>query len=766
MPNFGAWLDLIKKNIKDNSIISMLDMGMDMGLGATLSSAPTKFITDGIAKVLIPKALSETMKQFNESLSNIFPNVMLKILENSGDFGLKGFIAEILGVDNTLKTSLDVGGYKKDAVPFDGITRKAITEVIPTYLSKILQAMTNGKETRYNYRTGKFVTLEDIDREFKEITSDNARYAFSDVDSLIREYAGKIKFDKDNTGNFITKEQFAKNLQEFYEAQYKASRVFNERKEKKIDASTYGLSGGSKAEISAKLMTEMWKNLPQNEKMKLAREILSRRDSQTRNLIQMEEEGLSPATALFNNSSKLFGINRNAKVDDAAAAAGKYNSSILNVLVDIRKEVSYIRQYGLSRGTNRVERDRNGVYRTTNTSNVENFDNFNPYERPEIKEERPYYGYISDYSTLDKDDNEEIEDYGARAMSEYRQEKAQEKRADRKKGPLEAFLGFFGERGSSVGKNIDNVIRTPMSFLTKVIHKADQAVYSLVFGREEGNGEERKGILQRIGDNIKDLFDTAKVWLNEHVFQPLKERFTKEKIKNATKKFFGFFGIDIEQVGKDIRKFLFGEKDENKNRTKNGLFGGFIDGVKKTFKDVFGWVKGSAKDVYENEDVGLKYAISGTLNEKGKAKQEEINKDKKKASKDRADISDIIDGLNTKKDQILQKAKERIEKEKEEKGKEEDRKVNGSLAAGIKRVPKTGVYALSEGEAVIPPDYNPANIRKRYSNEQKAINRFKKHGGINMLASGTDPDVELTEEEKKELEAIEKEQNDWKSELD
>ena len=55
-------------------------------------------------------------------------------------------------------------------------------------------------------------------------------------------------------------------------------------------------------------------------------------------------------------------------------------------------------------------------------------------------------------------------------------------------------------------------------------------------------------------------------------------------------------------------------------------------------------------------------------------------------------------------------------------------KVTGA-ASGKRRVTKTGVIAVSEGEMIIPPDQNPYNINKRYKNENKAIEKFEKSFG-------------------------------------
>ncbi|MDY5212698.1 hypothetical protein, partial [Intestinibacter sp.] len=702
VPNLEAWKDQIKKNLKDNSYLDMLSMGMEMGLGAQISATPGKFVTDAIAKILTPKSIKEAMKGFNNTLSGVFSNILMDLSNNAGDTTIKGILGSLVGIDNSLKTDFNTGNYKKDAIPFDGVTKKAITEVIPTYLSKILVAVSNANETTYDYDRGKFVSKKYLKQDYDDITRYNAQSAFSDMSSYIRDRAGRFQFDKDDKGDFITKKQLEKNLEEFLIAQYKAGKVFNDRKDT-IDTSTYSMSGGKKAEISARLIEDIWKKAPRQLKVKLAGELMSRRESQTNDMMRRESEGIDPLIALFNNSDKAFGQLKLAEEsgDDPLKNINKYNSNILDVLIDIRKEVSYIREFGVSgrRGKGRVSK--------------KNFKDYNPYQMPTPKEEETYYQSIWENDVINREDQEELDDYRERVLSIDRQDQARKDRANRKKGPVESFLGFFSKSGATIGKAVDNTLNTPIKFLTGVINKADQAVYSLVFGSDDNNPD-HVGILERIGNGIKNTFEKVDTWLNENIFEPLKDKFTKENIKNATKKFFGIFGIDIEDIGKRVKKFLFGEKDENGKRIDNGKFGGFIDRFKKAGKDAAGWVKGSAKDVYRGS--GLQDAVEGELNEQGQKKQDTRN-----------EIRDIIKDNDDKIKAILSGKKS---------GKDQKPDVEGQAATGIKRVPKTGVYALSEGEAVIPPDYNPSNIKRRYANEAKAIDRYKKHGNISMFAEG------------------------------
>lgn len=61
---------------------------------------------------------------------------------------------------------IDTSQYEKGAMPFDGVTRKAIIEVIPTYLRKIHAELSGQKELIYDYQRGRFTTEDKIRDRF------------------------------------------------------------------------------------------------------------------------------------------------------------------------------------------------------------------------------------------------------------------------------------------------------------------------------------------------------------------------------------------------------------------------------------------------------------------------------------------------------------------------------------------------------------------------------------------------------------------------
>ena len=747
--NLEAFFKNIKGNVKDK--LSMLDMlgsmVTDTGMGGMLSASPGKYLTQGLVKMLTPKMLKESMKDFNETLSGVLANAILKINDEAGDFSFKQILASLFKTNESLKTEINPSGYKKDAIPFDGVTKKAITEVIPTYLAKILSAVSNQSETRYDYEKGRFVSMDEIKREYQNIVKNNSKMASWNMSNSMMDLANNtIKFDKDDKGNFISKKQFQKDLEAFFEYQYKNAKVFNGRKEN-IDPATYGMKGGQKSEISAKLIKQMWNALPNKERMKLAGEILDQRQMQNTTMRDIESNSNSSIINLFNGSgaTKTGSAfkSKKASSDSPYANSSKYSGAIIDILGDIRKEVSYIRAYGIGEkngfsGKSKGKRSKKKSRTTNNYNRTVSFENYNPYDDININDFDEDENYSSmDLSfmnenlvgpdgkvlpPLEKKDNETQEEFDQRVRERFEQIKSGKKKNKGIFGKI-ADATSGNKLVKSIAGGIDKILEKPAQFLTTVIRKADETVFDLVFGK--AGDKENKGILYEMKVGIRKTFTNMGDWLQKNVLDPIKEKFTAKNIKEMGRKFFGLFGIDIDKTVKSVREKLFGVKGEDGKRQdgKKGIFGQFIDDTKDSFKKAFGWFKGTFKEAAEW--AGFK----GTLNEKGKTKQKK---------KDMA--QDVMRrAMNNEDKRAAQRVHEKNkEKKEEDKRRRTGEEILGQAAAGLRRVPKTGVYALSEGEAVIPPDHDPAKIKRRYANEARAIDRYKKHGGISMFAEGTE----------------------------
>lgn len=172
------YVKMIRKNIKReaeaNEFVSAANMiWSDTETLREMVNSPLKTMITGALKSTIPKSLKDKLSETDEVFSNFFPALMnrmsgLKDVDNA----FLQFIGRTFTPERQIKkeTSIDLGNYNKAVIGFDGESKKALVEVIPTYLRKIESLMSGQEEKIYDYEKGKFKSAnklkENLDNEF------------------------------------------------------------------------------------------------------------------------------------------------------------------------------------------------------------------------------------------------------------------------------------------------------------------------------------------------------------------------------------------------------------------------------------------------------------------------------------------------------------------------------------------------------------------------------------------------------------------------
>lgn len=164
-----------------NTLNSLTGNGFSMLLGDTTGEnsnllaqfAATPFRST--MATLMNKALGarfdKAAAELNTTLAGIIPSLIAK-MNNAGkksDNGIMGFLGKIFGIKDKSNETINPGAYNKGAIPFDGITKRAITDVIPYYLRKMTSALTGGQEMTYNYESGRWMTVRSLLTEHKNV---------------------------------------------------------------------------------------------------------------------------------------------------------------------------------------------------------------------------------------------------------------------------------------------------------------------------------------------------------------------------------------------------------------------------------------------------------------------------------------------------------------------------------------------------------------------------------------------------------------------
>ena len=160
------------------------------------AASPLQFIPTYIVNRMIPKSLDKAISNFYKSLKGFFGSMIAKLNSmKSSDNMLLSKIGEIFGISNSAKSSLDTKNYNKGKVDWDGKSRKALIEVIPSYLSKILSVLSGKAERIFDYDEGKFVDAKEVKDNFKKEKKRYVNNASSEVIDKIDEYMKYITFN-------------------------------------------------------------------------------------------------------------------------------------------------------------------------------------------------------------------------------------------------------------------------------------------------------------------------------------------------------------------------------------------------------------------------------------------------------------------------------------------------------------------------------------------------------------------------------------------
>lgn len=212
------YINVVKKNI-DNQINELSQGAFAMGdavgggnLLATLASNPVRMMVTGGLRNMINKDFKKAAGAFDETFANIFPNFITKANTAKDS---DSFFARVLGNIFGLKidkadSNFDTSRYTKGPVPFDGVTRQSIIEVIPSHLRKIESLLSGGEERLYDFKNGKWTTVKEVHKRHTDWRKDHNRSMKNYLSQVLRTGLGKDisrLFE-----NYDSQEKFEKSL--------------------------------------------------------------------------------------------------------------------------------------------------------------------------------------------------------------------------------------------------------------------------------------------------------------------------------------------------------------------------------------------------------------------------------------------------------------------------------------------------------------------------------------------------------------------------
>ena len=296
MPDLREYFKMVSNNINDLTG-GLLELNKSMGgnMLMTLAGSPLKVITDSLVKTVIPNSMKTVTESLNKSLSGTFSSLMMKAehIAQTSDNEFYKKIAEVLGTNTGIKSSLDTSKYNRGPIPFDGETKTAILN-ISQQMSKVISLLSGKPEKVYDYSSGKWTSFDQIKDLYSidKLTDREAKNASSDLRSLINEMTSRTDF-----GTAENKKSFEKSLDNMFKQAFTSGGLFGFNKDPYEFAQRMGIDYGDIKYIIP-LLNEIKRN---NRSMLLTynNEIMNRRGSLTRRMKMAEENPSSIERLLY-----------------------------------------------------------------------------------------------------------------------------------------------------------------------------------------------------------------------------------------------------------------------------------------------------------------------------------------------------------------------------------------------------------------------------------------------------------------------------------
>lgn len=548
-PDLREYAKAVKKNFMEflGPEAQML-LGDDMGDGSNMFMAlvanPLKFIPDFLVRSIVPVTIKKSLESLDKSFTGLFANMIARFNNWAKDTSdapefLKQ-IGRIFGLKMDNKTSMNTGKYQKGAIPFDGVTKKAITEVIPGYLARIESALTSSTERIFDYNNGKWTDIKSIERDYKTRRSANYKYGAFDISDDVREYISELKKHDAERAKRM-EESYNKIIKKIYEdyGQFEPYRAHGFGDDREDPWDYYDIDKDDFLRL-ARLMVGTKNNRNRNA-MQLAAAMQDARESWSRQMRNAESSGYDVLNQLFNNAYKIDMNSDNPSIGKTGGtglrnvisnATDKYNKNIFFYLRGIYSELITIRSFGGFGG----RRGRNGRTPPPTDPLADLERKFNL----ELDAEAARQANANINNANQQDDfNEDAWENIRKARQKEEEEELKRKgifgrhnQTDSDKGFLAQLLeaGSLGAKFRVIQNNINTLLAKPGLAIAGVIDTADKRLFQLVFGSKEGEeitdreGRTVKGFLEYMVMRTRETFDKMNDWIDENILEPLKAK--------------------------------------------------------------------------------------------------------------------------------------------------------------------------------------------------------------------------------------------------
>ena len=700
--DWGAYGKHLKKGFIDqaeNFGIGMISKEMLMGMAAN----PLQYIPAYLVQRAMGKPLEKAIGGFNKTLTGLFNQINTDLLRSKDKEGIGGILSSIFSVKIANKDKIDTSKYFKGQVPFDGMTRKSIVEVIPAYLARI-ESLLGGEERIYDFDKGKFSSLKILEREKKRRDKSYKDRAGSGIRNALEEDIKRIAKSKKLSANEL--KRLTDMIPDVEDKLWDNKGSFDAVME------TYG------DESFGKLLRflRMNKNSRTYKEAKtLAAEYADAFRSQAEYYQNQENAGWSPE-AMMNNRSKSRGEGKSA-IQANNEMMSKAMASQESIFKAMLSELYLIRTNEFRKGK------KLGVRNRLNATAAPDYIDTDFIKYSVLKENRAEtieetYAKVKASNPSRSKDTVDPDEVG-KTLDEIDINKLSSVFGE-DKGKFDNVTNAKGLKGKGKAalSNWYEILKNPRLFAAEVITKVDDSLYEFFFDHETGekdeDGEQIRGFYDKMAFELKTTFNKVRDWLDKKFWEPIVKK-GWGKIKDFAKD----FGLDWFNDAKDSAKNALtgaGSKLAELVRGKPGMNPLQAEALARSI------MFGPAPKSFLNPKDQLKDIAAGYADAFNQSSAFKQPKPKSTTNSDKgAKVGTLDDALA-------------IYKANKEKG----------YAFGSLSVPHTALTTVSKGELIIPSDLNPfnpdidkADRKKDKQDELRLRNKILSHAdGGNLLDTG------------------------------
>lgn len=572
------YLQVIKKNLEDMKdelvmLTSAYDAMTNIGDLKQLAKNPLGFLAKMSMNAAIPIVAKTTAQAIDASISNIMPALLLKIntLEDSAN-PMYQYLYKIFNTKNKLSYNVDLGSYEKGAISWDGESKKALVEVIPTHLRRIEAALTGQEERIYNYNNGKFENIRNVRDSYDALVQEKESSGYNDAKLKMKNIARGM------TNDPKVLKQFEKDMQEYFSALTKKGSLINPFIEEKDGVATdamaeLGLFDGDTKRLE--LMRRVFKGLSNSDLIKM--QTVGVIDSRKATNAFMDEVRKNPNISGYNNLYNNSLYDKNGKLTYDATkkfgAVDKFGFSSLDYLRDVRTMLAK----GIKVFVDKSKRSSYNPNADMTQKILNEEDKFRLSSTSQTEEER----WDSD-AAYDK----------VLGMS----------KEDISKVYADANASDITGRDGKIASKIVNIpgFSKINEILLQTTDVINDATYKMVFGEEvEGSSKTSKSIdalkeklgvdkdgsvLKGIMGSLSDVFKGVRAYFTGQEYTTHDGRYVPANDEGLLKRMTGFFRGSIDK--------LFGAKDDEDD---TGVLGRFTENFMMGFKEFKATLFGESK---------------------------------------------------------------------------------------------------------------------------------------------------------------------------